>query len=124
MPRRPAPSGAGGPTKENIMKMHVCAGLLASLVPLAGLAQSAGMPPPGRLLASNCFQCHGTDGHAVSGFKSLAGMSPSKFAKEMREITSKKDKEGIMKIHALAYTDAQLLEIGHYFASQPKGAGR
>jgi len=31
----------------------------ATVLSLPAMAQSAA-PPPGRLLASNCFQCHGT----------------------------------------------------------------
>ncbi len=35
---------------------------LAALGATAAGAQQSGAPPhPGRLLASNCFQCHGTD---------------------------------------------------------------
>ncbi len=101
------------------MKARFSIVLVLGLIPLACVAQTAGAPPPGRLLASNCFQCHGTNGNAVSGFESLAGMSADKFAKEMRELKTDDD-AGIMKPHAKAYTDAQLREIGRYFASQPR----
>lgn len=102
------------------MKTRFSIGLLLGLIPLACVAQTAGAPPPGRLLASNCFQCHGTDGNAVSGFERLAGMSAKKFAEEMREVKTETDKAGIMKPHANAYTDAQLREMGRYFASQAR----
>jgi len=104
------------------MKTRFSAGLMLGLIPLACMAQTAGAPPPGRLLASNCFQCHGTNGNAVSGFEKLAGMSANKFAKEMRELKTEADKTGIMKVHANGYTDAQLQEIGRYFASQARTA--
>ena len=102
------------------MKTRFSIGLLLGLIPLAGMAQTAGGPPPGRLLASNCFQCHGTNGNAVSGFERLAGMPAKKFAEEMREVKTETDEAGIMKPHANAYTDAQLREMGKYFASQAR----
>lgn len=101
------------------MKTRFSTGLVLGLIPLACMAQTAGAPPPGRLLASNCFQCHGTNGNAVSGFERLAGMPANKFAREMRELKTDAD-AGIMKPHANAYTDAQLQEMGRYFASQPR----
>lgn len=90
--------------------------LLALLLPGIGLAQVAGMPPNGRLLASNCFQCHGTNGKAVSGFEKLAGMSARELKEEMAEM--KLENEGdIMGAHAAAYSDAQIAAIAAYFAS-------
>jgi cytochrome c553 len=47
-------------------------------------------------------------------------MSANKFAKEMRELKTETDKDGIMKPHATAYTDVQLREMGRYFASQAR----
>jgi cytochrome c553 len=38
----------------------------------------------------------------------------------MRELKTEADKDGIMKPHANAYTDAQLREMGRYFASQAR----
>ncbi len=102
------------------MKTRFSIALVLGLIPLACMAQPTGAPPPGRLLASNCFQCHGTDGNAVSGFERLAGMPANKFAEEIRELKTETDKDGIMKPHANAYTDAQLQEIGRYFASQAR----
>lgn len=102
------------------MKTRFSIGVVLGLIPLACMAQSAGVPPPGRLLASNCFQCHGTNGNAVSGFEKLAGMSVDKFSEEMRELQTEADKDGIMKPHANAYTEVQLQEMGRYFASQAR----
>lgn len=77
----------------------------------------AGNPiPMGRLLASNCFQCHGTDGR--QGFEALAGMSASEFLSEMREM--KFEDKGIMSVHAKAYTDAELRAMAAYFSSVPQ----
>ena len=74
--------------------------------------------PVGRLLASNCFNCHGTDGHPNGGFDQLAGESASEIVKELKEMAAKTDEGGIMRIHAMGYTDEQLRQLGTYFASQ------
>ena len=90
--------------------------MLALLIPGIGQAQVAGTPPNGRLLASNCFQCHGTNGKAVSGFEKLAGMSARELKGEMAEMKLENE-GGIMGAHAAAYTDAQITAIAAYFAS-------
>lgn len=70
----------------------------------------------GRLLASNCFQCHGTNG--TGGFDRLAGKSANEIYGELREFASgKEDASGIMAAHAMGFTDAQLKSIASYFAS-------
>ena len=70
----------------------------------------------GRLLASNCFQCHGTNG--TGGFDRLAGKSATEIYGELREFASgKEDANGIMAAHAMGFSDAQLKSIASYFAS-------
>ena len=74
---------------------------------------------PGKNLAANCFQCHGTNGKQGQ-FDSLAGESAQEIYSEMKEFqtsTSTGD-EAIMKIHALGYTDEQLWQIAIFFESQ------
>lgn len=56
----------------------------------------------GRLLASNCFQCHGTGG--VGGFDGIRGSSAS----EVKEFLTKAPRSNIMAAHAQGYTSAQL----------------
>jgi cytochrome c553 len=70
----------------------------------------------GRLLASNCFQCHGTNG--TGGFDRLAGKSANEIYGELREFASgQQDANGIMAAHAMGFSDAQLKSIASYFAS-------
>ncbi len=84
-------------------------------VSVTAAAPSAGVLE-GRLLASNCFQCHGTNG--TGGFDRLAGKSASEIYNELREFASgKEDAGGIMAAHAMGFTDAQLKSIASYFAS-------
>lgn len=56
----------------------------------------------GRLLASNCFQCHGTLG--LGGFDNIRGGE----AKEALEFTTKAADRDIMAAHVQGYTPEQL----------------
>ena len=72
---------------------------------------------PGRTLAANCFQCHGTDGY---GLEHLAGESASEIINELQEMKLESARKEIMNVHAQAYTDAEIRLIADYFAKQPK----
>ncbi len=91
---------------------------LATLGATSALAQSTTVSPPGRLLASNCFQCHGTDGRGSGTFERLAGESAREIAEELREMKSKNKRGDIMTIHAMGYTDAQITLIADYLSKQ------
>lgn len=94
--------------------MRGCLIALAA-APTITLAQTSAAEVPGRLLASNCFQCHGTNGSG--GFERLAGMSAAELTKEMREMRTETPPE-MMDVHARGYTDAQIKLIADYFAAQ------
>lgn len=64
--------------------------------------------PAGRLLASNCAQCHGTNGAA--GFEDIRGES----AGELLEFQAKPAGSNIMAAHAQGYTPEQLNKIAAY----------
>lgn len=74
---------------------------------------------PGRLLASNCFQCHGTNG-AGPGFERLAGKSANEIYEEMKEMQAGKEGSGIMTKHAWGYSDTQLRALSTWFSQQPR----
>lgn len=96
----------------------VTAGFAALVASQVSVAQAATQPHPGRLLASNCFQCHGTEGRG--GFERLAGKSSSDIYGDMREMKLKTSGNDIMKAHAKGYTDAELRLIADYFAQLPR----
>ena len=73
--------------------------------------------PPGRLLASNCFQCHGYDGKSSIGFERLAGGSVSEIEGELREMRTKVPPK-MMDMHARGYSDAQIRLIAQYLSAQ------
>lgn len=62
----------------------------------------------GRLLASNCYQCHGTMG--TGGFDKIRGSDAS----ELLDYLTKRASDDIMAAHAQGYTRAQLDAIIAY----------
>lgn len=89
---------------------------LACALMVAGSAQAQSIPA-GRLLASNCFQCHGTNGKGP-GFDTLAGKSASELYSELKEFQSGKEGNGIMARHAMGFTDTQLRAIAAWLSTQ------
>lgn len=90
------------------------AALMLAAFTCAAQAQDA---PNGRLLASNCFQCHGTDGKGP-GFEKLAGKSGDELYHELVEMRAGKEGDGLMSRHAKGYTDAQLRALAQYLGSR------
>lgn len=89
---------------------------LQAFVSPSGDVSASTVVPTGRLAASNCFQCHGTNG--MSGaFDQLAGESLSDFMNKMHD---QQTQSSIMGAQARGYTDAELTNIGLYFSSLPK----
>ena len=97
-------------------RFHILAPLVLAALAAAGTAQ-AQVGQAGRLLASNCFQCHGTNGKGP-GFDTLAGKSASEIYKDLKEFQSGKEGNGIMAKHAMGYTDAQLQSLAAWLAKQ------
>lgn len=101
---------------------HLTRLVLSAVVALAAsqtaMAQEP-VSPPGRLLASNCFQCHGTNGNGP-GFEELTGESASKLFEKMKEYQSGEEGEGIMARHAIGYSDAQLRELSQWLSQQQR----
>jgi len=93
--------------------------LLLPALLLAATTARAEAPPPGRLLASNCFQCHGTNGKS-GAFERLAGMSEGELFEEMKELQGEDSSREIMARHANGYSDEQIRLIARWFASQPR----
>lgn len=100
------------------MATHRClaASLLAVGIATSAVATAQPSTPshPGRLLASNCFQCHGTNGRG--GFESLAGKSAREIYSELIEMRAERPGNDIMRPHALGYTEQQLQLIADYFS--------
>jgi cytochrome c553 len=109
--RRPSPNWviAGG--------LGVAMALVGLVAPGASSeAQSATLVPVGRLFASNCSQCHGTDGQSGS-ISQLAGMGAASMFTKMKD---QQTHNSIMGAQARGYTDDEIRAIAAYFASVKK----
>ena len=87
-------------------------GSVTSVLP----GDAATVVPTGRLLASNCMQCHGTNGMNGS-FNQLAGIPVESMMEKMHD---QQTHSSIMGAQARGYTDDELMKIATYFASLPK----
>lgn len=88
----------------------------------AGMAFAAPALVPadgGRLLASGCFQCHGTNG--MSGaFDTLAGDGQADMLNKLNDMRTKSARSNIMYPHADGYSADELYWITLYFSKLPK----
>ncbi|MGB7982730.1 MAG: hypothetical protein WCF36_18270 [Candidatus Nanopelagicales bacterium] len=116
-------SGVGVPRFVHRHRSGLTIGVgLAVMMILHGSVTSAtrvdavSVVPTGRLLASNCMQCHGTNGMNGS-FNQLAGIPVKSMMEKMHDQQSH---SSIMGAQARGYTDDELLTIATYFASLPK----
>jgi len=96
--------------------------LLAALYALCGLcaaptasAQNAAL---GRDLAATCANCHGTNGNARAGMRSLAGAPPDRIVAAMADFKNGNQPSTIMQQIAKGYSDAQVQLIADFFAAQ------
>lgn len=80
--------------------------------------KSASLDLPGRVLASNCFQCHGTNGYA--GELKIGEQSASSIISDMNEMRTKNPGSNIMNVHARAYTADEIKLIANYISQQSK----
>jgi cytochrome subunit of sulfide dehydrogenase len=70
-----------------------------------------------RLLASGCFQCHGTNGKS-GAFDALAGDGKLDMLNKLKDMRTKSAGSSVMVPHARGYTAAQLDMIADYFSKQ------
>lgn len=102
-------SGCGGGGEPGAETLAVAGPAeTAAAATSASVLATATPPPAGRLLASNCFQCHGTGG--TGGFEEIRGKS----AKELLEYQRKSATSNIMAAHIQGYTPEQLNLIAAY----------
>lgn len=96
---------------------HMLGIALLGIWPIFAAAQTA--PSDGRLLASGCFQCHGTAG-VKGGFNALAGIGKTDMLHKLNDMRIKPARANIMNPHARGYTNEQLVLIADYFSKLPK----
>lgn len=96
-----------------IRALLVLAGLLFSAAPMAA---DVGID---RLLASQCAQCHGTEGQAVGDMDGLAGEEFQDLYDKLLDF-KRKDDHDVMHYQIQGYTEDQLYRIASYYASLPE----
>jgi sulfide dehydrogenase cytochrome subunit len=73
-----------------------------------------------RLLASQCAQCHGTNGYARGDFDSLAGEEVKDMYEDLTDMKEEDQPENIMDHQALGYTNYQIQRIARFYAGKPE----
>jgi cytochrome c553 len=73
-----------------------------------------------RSWAAACANCHGTNGQALSGMESLAGVSQDDIVKKMQDFKSGRKPATLMHQLSKGYSDEQIQAIAGYFAAQKK----
>lgn len=99
--------------------------LIAAALTVSSLAATtvSAAPPAGRLLASQCAQCHGTNGGGP-GFDNIAGKPANDLYGDLIEMKYSTQIESIMDRQARGYTDAQLYELSDFLSTlPPSGTG-
>ncbi|MEA1988770.1 MAG: hypothetical protein U9N57_06145 [Pseudomonadota bacterium] len=71
----------------------------------------------GRLLASQCAQCHGTNGSSTNSWDSIAGESAAELVSEMLDIQAGEE-DLIMQAQAHGYTLAEIEALASWLATQ------
>ena len=83
---------------------------------IATMALPAVVEHPGRSLAANCFQCHGTNGFA--GQLKIASMGASEIITKFNGYRAKAANADIMYLHSQAYTVDEINLIADFFSKQ------
>lgn len=79
----------------------------------------------GKAKAVACAGCHGVDGNGGANplWPKLAGQDPAYIAKQLKDFKTGKRKDPIMAGMAAALSDADMKNIGAYYASLPAKPG-
>lgn len=88
-------------------------------LPLMAAAQAPD-PLQVRSWAASCAACHGTNGVALPGMESLAGVPKEDTLKKMLDFKAGRKPATLMHQLAKGYSDEQIEAIAAYFAAQMK----
>jgi cytochrome subunit of sulfide dehydrogenase len=104
-----------------MIRYGLLAAVLASGLPIAAQAQALD-PYLGRNLAANCANCHGTNGHSVSGMPALAGRSRGELEAALRDFRGGRRPGTVMPQLAKGYTEAQIEAVSEFLSRQSTSA--
>jgi sulfide dehydrogenase cytochrome subunit len=101
------------------MTRTIAIAVLAAAAATALPAWAQGRDPNlARNLASNCANCHGTNGQAIAPMPALAGQSKDFIVKSMRDFREGKRPATIMHQLAKGYSEEEIDLIAGYLAAQ------
>lgn len=104
--------------KQNTMRL-AWRGVLLATAGLLAAAPAFAQTSVARSLAATCANCHGTDGHAKDGMKTLAGKPADEIIKLVSEFRTGQRPATIMHQISKGYTEDQIKMVAEYFAQQP-----
>lgn len=87
------------------------------LCPLAVIAAEA-VSPAQPYFAANCFNCHGTEGKAVSAIPAIAGRDKAYLEETLKAFKAGSKQATIMHQLAKGYTDEEIAILADYFSRQ------
>ncbi|WP_299203504.1 hypothetical protein [uncultured Amphritea sp.] len=76
-----------------------------------------------RMIASQCAQCHGTNGYARGSYPDLGGDEAKDLADHLYDMKGEDRPSDIMDHQALGYTDDQIRRIAQYYSTLPENGG-
>ncbi len=98
--------------------------LLKAITAYAGDAFSESEKQHIQVLAGSCAACHGTNGNALAGNKSLAGLESQYFINKLNDYKSGKQPSTVMHRHAKGLTEVEIQLLAQHFSSlKPRPAG-
>ena len=86
---------------------------------VSSTAPNISAPDGARLLASQCFQCHGMNGISTTDIDSIAGDSAAHLVEEMLEMKYS-TKVDIMHYQAKGYSEDEIRSMAQYLSALPK----
>jgi cytochrome c553 len=93
---------------------------IVALLGTVGSAGAAGDPQAGKAKAASCAGCHGANGEGVGTNPALAGKSEDQLVAALKDYKSGKRDNAIMKGMVAPLSDADMANLGAYFASLKK----
>lgn len=87
-----------------------------SLGLLAAPASYAADISRGKILASTCFACHGTDGRSSGAIPSIYGYPAETLYRNMKSFQDGSRPATVMNRHAKGYTDEEIQLIAEYLS--------
>ena len=114
--------GGSNPTSSSESSDNDNGGSTTTTTTTGSTAPTVNAPDGARLLAAQCFQCHGTGGSSSSGIESIAGDSAGELVSDMLEMKYSTNTNDIMHRQAMGYSEDQIRAIATYIAALPRGA--